>query len=75
MSETQDTDTDRIAIRKAIRETIRASDDPPTRNAVLDIVATTTGASADAVADELDACERHGFVYLVGEEDPVVKLP
>jgi hypothetical protein len=75
MSTDTDTDeTDRIAIRKRIRETIRAADEPPARADVLDTVAARESVAVDAVADELDACEREGFVYLVGET-PVVKLP
>ena len=73
MSDTQDSDA--VTIRRTIRQTIRDADDPPRRTALVELVSTRTGAPATAVRDELDACERHGFVYLVGDDDPEVKLP
>lgn len=79
MNTNTDTDTDdsidRIAIRRAIRETVRSSDEPPTRAECIGVVATTTTASESAVEDELDMLQRNGIVYLVGDDDPEVKLP
>lgn len=70
-----DTDTiDRLAIRKTIGREVRESDDAPARADVLDAVATAAGIPREIVADELDALERAGFVYLVGDV-PVVKVP
>lgn len=70
------TDTiDRIALRRTIRQTIREADDPPTYSDLVGIVATGRGVPEEVVSSELDACEREGFVYCVGDDDPVVKLP
>jgi hypothetical protein len=69
------TDIDRTALRKTIRQTLRDADDPPQRSDLVATVAVVRGAPEQAIADELDALERHGFVYCVGDDDPAVKLP
>lgn len=69
------TQIDRSTIRRTVRTTIESADDHPTRSKVVEATATLTDAPADAVRAELDELEKHGFVYLVGEDDPVVKLP
>jgi hypothetical protein len=75
MSDTDTTDVDRTAVRRTIRETIQAAAEPPSQSDLVDTVARLAGVPETAVRDELDACERHGFVYCVGDDDPEVKLP
>lgn len=73
-----DTDTidpeDRPTIRRTVRETITAAKTPPVRSDLVETVATIADCPTDAVDRELDALERNGYLYLVGGDDPEVKL-
>jgi hypothetical protein len=76
MSDTETHDTDRTAIRKRIRKTLQQAETAPRRASLTDTVARTADVPEPAVSDELDALEREGFVYLVGDgDDAEVKLP
>ena len=64
--DTTDTDVspadDRRAIRRAVRETVQAAADAPTRREVIETVMATTDASEAAVSFEIDELARHGFL-------------
>jgi uncharacterized protein YgbK (DUF1537 family) len=68
------TDIDRPELRRTVRNTIRDRD-TVTRSTLVEAVAAETNAPNEAVNSELDALEREGFVYLVGDDDPEVRLP
>jgi Fe2+ or Zn2+ uptake regulation protein len=83
MSDTDSPTHDRTAIRKTIREVIQQADNESLqRSYLLSEVEQQTAAGVDAAAArrELDALEREGFVYLVGDrefddgDDPEVKM-
>jgi hypothetical protein len=75
MSNTESQAVDRTELRRSVRRTIKQADDAPHRSDVVGIVAAGMGVAETVVNDELDALEQHGFVYLVGDGDPEVKLP
>lgn len=68
---TQLNPTDRIEIRKDIRDGILDGEEP-TRSQLLDAIAASRDIDRDAVAAVFDDLERAGHIYTVGE---VVKLP
>lgn len=74
MSENTTPTVDRTEIRKAIRDTVRDHPDLLPRAEVVTLVQEDTGVPETTIHDEIDALEKHGFVYLVGETQ-VVKLP
>jgi len=61
-------------LRRNVRQTIRDRD-TVTRSTLVEAVAAETDNPTDAIDRELDALEREGFVYLVGDGDPEVRLP
>jgi hypothetical protein len=70
MSET----IDRTTIRATVREVVH--DGPVEKHEVVVRTATRLDIPESAVRDELDALERLGFIYCVGEGDSAeVKLP
>lgn len=68
---TLENDPEPVQIRRTIRKRTEAAE-IVTRETLIDGVATDVGVRREAVADELDALEADGFVYLVphgeGEE-------
>ena len=59
---------DRRALRRAIREYIKATD-APTYSEIVTAVAEETEADPTDVGRELDALERAGFVYCAPTDD------
>ena len=59
---------DRRALRRAIREYIKATD-APTYSEIVNAVPGETEADPTDVGRELDALDRAGFVYLVSTDD------
>jgi len=71
----QNTNTvDRTELRKAIRDTVRDAPEKLPRAEVVTLVQDEIGAPEQMIHNEIDALEKHGFVYLVGET-AVVKQP
>jgi hypothetical protein len=61
-SESEHSGPDRRAVRSALRRTIRASKGSPEWDDVVAATTATVDAPARVVRDELEACEREGFV-------------
>jgi len=61
-SESEHSGPDRRAVRSALRRTIRASKGNPEWDDVVAATTATVDAPARVVRDELEACEREGFV-------------
>lgn len=74
MSDTTHPPIDRPALRRTVRQTIQQADGAPSRDELIGGVIEEMGVPEAAVDSELDALERAGFVYLVGDV-PEVKLP
>jgi len=73
---TSDTDINRTELRRTVRKIIRESDTAPTRTALVESVVDAVGTNSETVDGELDALEREGFVYLVGDgADTEVRMP
>jgi len=64
MSETHT--IDRTEIRRTVREALDAED--MARDELVATIATETETPDAAVSDEIDALEKHGFVYIVNGE-------
>jgi predicted ArsR family transcriptional regulator len=74
MSESSDAVSERVAVRRTVREVVTG--DPVDKGETISEVAGRLETSEGIVRDELDELERHGFVYLVGNGDSAeVRLP
>lgn len=65
---------DRTELRKQITSVASNDADAPPRAVVVTQVVDAMGCTEEAVHNEIDTLERHGFVYLVGD-DQQVKVP
>ena len=61
----------RIQIRRAVKEFV-SSTEKPDRSDVVESISDDTEIDEETIDDEIDALEKHGFVYLV---NGTVKLP
>jgi len=61
----------RIQIRRAVKEFV-SSTEKPDRSEVVESISDDTEIDEATIDDEIDALEKHGFVYLV---NGTVKLP
>jgi predicted ArsR family transcriptional regulator len=74
MSESTDAVSERVAVRRAVREVV--SGDPIEKGKTISEVAGRLETSEEIVREELNELERHGFIYLVGDgDDAEVRLP
>jgi hypothetical protein len=74
MSDSDTHNIDRPTVRRTVRKVVRGS--PVDVADVVERTAVTLDCPEHIVRDELDALEREGFVYLVGDGDSAeVRLP
>jgi Mn-dependent DtxR family transcriptional regulator len=74
MSESSDAVSERVAVRRTVREVVTG--DPIDKRQTISEVASRLETSEEIVREELNELERHGFVYLVGDgDDAEVRLP
>jgi len=74
MSETTDTVSERVAIRRTVREVVTG--DPIQKGQTISDVASRLDSREGIVREELNELEQHGFIYLVGDDDSAeVRLP
>jgi predicted ArsR family transcriptional regulator len=74
MSESSDAVSERVAVRRTVREVV--SGDPIDKDQTISEVAGRLETSEETVREELNELERHGFIYLVGDGgDAEVRLP
>jgi len=73
MSDTEHA-TDSRTVRKTLLDAVRKRGSPD-RSTVVTVTAIVADVPQSRVVDTLDELERQGEVYLVGDDNPEVKLP